>query len=246
MKQIIIRTDKAQCLEQLSYEDRGKLLTYLLYCGLDKRMPFQEREMNRIADYFQSDDELLENVLVFKQDFDEDAEKYNKIVARNRANGNKGGRPRKIQMATSLKPTENPLGTQEKPTGNLNNGLTTLNLNNINTLSNTHEKPTLDEVLSAANQYMVSADVATKFFYYYEAQGWIGTNNLPIRNWRAKLMEWKNNQNNFTNTRNNNANSHTSSQQFHASRKQEIINGIKSAVESSLRGEEECDDSVVL
>jgi len=56
----------------------------------------------------------------------------------------------------------------------------------------TKTNPTLNEVKEFAENERIDVKIATQFFNYYEAQGWItgGSANLPIVNWMMKLREW--------------------------------------------------------
>ena len=58
----------------------------------------------------------------------------------------------------------------------------------------TWRPPTKDEVLSMANQIMMPSEDAEDFFLYYEAQGWVLANGLPMKNWQSKLQQ-RNNEN---------------------------------------------------
>lgn len=52
--------------------------------------------------------------------------------------------------------------------------------------------PTLGEVLARAGMAGVPDEVATRFFWHYEAVGWTtgGEHPRPIGNWPAQLMRW--------------------------------------------------------
>lgn len=229
MKQFIIRTDNLETLNELSYEERGKLLTILMLNATDTPSETQIKELRVLGTEFSTDRFLKQSLAPFISDFNEDKEKYEKIAARNRANGAKGGRPRKTQ---SVK-----LETQSvvsKPTKTSYNGLSTINLNNKIYI-------TLEEVLAEAEKCCITQEVATRFFYYYDAQGWqIG--DRPIVNWRSKLMEWKNNQQNFSSHANNN----TNNAEFSASRGQQLAEATRAAIASSQRGVTTQFDSSVL
>lgn len=247
MKQIIIKTDKLANIGELSYEERGKLLTMLLTMGLDKPNDEQVKELNSLYTEFLGDRFLRMAFLPFKVDFDEDKAKYEKIVARNQSNGKKGGRPRKNPITQSvLKPTQS---VDSEPTKTSIIGLSTINLNNNISLEKEEEKefgsrrpsaPTLDDVLAAANTMMITQDVATRFFYYYDALGWM-MGDRPIVNWKSKLMEWKNNPKTF-----NNASTHDNHQQLIDGRTEALKSATLSAVESSARGDTEEFDYNVL
>lgn len=229
MKHLLLRTENIPLIEPLSYEQRGKLLTMLLTMASDGVTQEQADETNAIFREFTSSQAMLSIFLPFKSDFDADKKKYDNIVARNRTNGAKGGRPRKNKTQRVLKPTGIETQITQKTTID---GLSMINLNhNIIKKEKERNAPTLEDVLSAANRLMVTPEVATKFFYHYDADGWM-INGRPIINWQSKLMEWKNNQTTFSNAANPNPNTID----FHAARKQQIFDDVTSAIYSSENG----------
>lgn len=237
MKQILIRTDKLANISELSYEERGKLLTMLLTMGLDTPNEEQVEELNALYTEFIGDRFLRMAFLPFKADFDEDKKKYEKIVQRNQTNGKKGGRPRKSPVSQSVLKTTQSVDPEPRKT--TIDGLSTINPNHNISIEKEEKDfgvrkqstPTLDEVIVAANTLMIANDMATRFFYYYDALGWkIG--DRPIVNWKSKLMEWKNNPKTFE----NNANTRNNHQQFVDSRAEAIKLATLSALQSSSRG----------
>ena len=51
-------------------------------------------------------------------------------------------------------------------------------------------KPTLEQVLDAADMQGVPKETAEQFFLHYSAQDWIRGNGLQITNWRTLLTLW--------------------------------------------------------
>ena len=88
---------------------------------------------------------------------------------------------------------------------------------------------------------MVVPEIAEKFYWYYDAVGWM-INGRPITNWRSKLMEWKNNESKY----NNNANANSNSTDFRTSRKQTIFNDVASAIIESENGDSDEFDFSIL
>lgn len=232
MKTFALRTANTPLLEKLSYEQRGKLITFLAYAAAEELTPQQLSELNAIYNEFNSDIELIGSFIPYKMDFDNDKRKYEETVARNRFNGKKGGRPRKTTVVQKTT-----VDTSQKP----QYGLSMINLNkNIYNQEKT-SAPTLEEVISVASQLMVTKEIAERFFWHYDADGWT-INGRPITNWRSKLMEWKNNESKY----NNNANSNTNTTDFHASRKQAIFNDVANAIIESENGDtDEFDFSIL-
>lgn len=107
----LLYMDDLELLEELTMEERGQLLT-AVYChtaGLE--LP-EMSSTARVA------------FIVIRKKLDRDAAKYAQQVAKNHANGSKGGRPKKKKAEDdeeeSEPVTENPTETQknpEKPTG---------------------------------------------------------------------------------------------------------------------------------
>ena len=235
MKTLAIRTLNTPLLEQLTYEQRGKLMTFLVYSATDEMTPQRLQEVQDIYNEFCSDVELMKLFYPFKSDFDNDKRKYEETVARNRYNGRKGGRPKGS--------TNSPKATVEKTQKTSIDGLSMINLNH-NIYKKEKERkisPTLEEVLSVAQQLMVVPEIAEKFYWYYDAVGWM-INGRPITNWRSKLMEWKNNESKY----NNNANANSNSTDFRTSRKQTIFNDVASAIIESENGDSDEFDFSIL
>lgn len=237
MKTLIIKTKNTHLLDNLTYEQRGKIFTLLAYAATDNLTADKVEELKMLYEEITSEISTLKAFLPFETDFKEDKAKYDATVARNRVNGRKGGRPRKSVVYKPEKPVW--LETQKTTI----EGLTTLNHNHNNIIKKEKERktPTLEEVLAAANRLMVLPDVATKFFYYYDAIGWM-INDRPIVNWQSKLMEWKNN----SKTYNADANTNSNTVDFHTARKQQIYNDVADAIVSSENGDAELADYSIL
>ena len=75
----------------------------------------------------------------------------------------------------------------------------TLNYITNNILKNKKEKvkkekftpPTLEEVQKYANSRN-RADLATRFFDYFEAGAWKDSLGKPVKNWKQKFITWEN------------------------------------------------------
>ena len=125
---------------------------------------------------------------------------YRKTVKKNRANGAKGGRPRKHlgSSETQSEPTGNPLATQTKPTGNPNQEPLTKNHKPVNQVKESVSRkrfipPTNEE----AGVYFVSKGSsqqdADRFIDHHAARDWIMTNRLKMKNWKAAARTWMSN-----------------------------------------------------
>ena len=121
---------------------------------------------------------------------DEEIAEYQKKAEKNKINGNRGGRPKKInelsnnpeitQMVTEKNP-EITLTTNHKPL--------TINHNNKGDKSpNRFIKPVLDDVVEYGKEKELNID-AQKFIDYYDSNGWmVGRNKM--KDWKAAVRNW--------------------------------------------------------
>lgn len=227
----IIRTDNFQFIEDLSYEERGRLFTiiFLHSIPMPRRTVAQQQEYETLCD----NRYLMKDFKPFKKILEEDDERYAKIVARNRANGSKGGRPRKNP--------ENPVGYLETQKTSIPNPVPIPNpFADTSVSSRNRVTPTLEDVLRYANEHEISEDLATRFFWNYERIGWT-INGQPIASWTAALMTWK-----LTEKKNNHANNGNTNNGINESRRNDIAKLTIDAVQSSSRGiQKDIDDSVL-
>lgn len=56
---------------------------------------------------------------------------------------------------------------------------------------------TKQQIIDSAFTAGIAEDKALEFFYYYDAQGWVFGNGLPIVNLGSALVRWRNNQYRF-------------------------------------------------
>ena len=101
----ILHTSQYECIEDLPVEDKAALLDAIYRYAISGEVG-QLPVGASVAFKF------------IRRRLDEDYEKYQKICERNRSNGNKGGRPRKVSAQETQENPENPLGyleTQENP-----------------------------------------------------------------------------------------------------------------------------------
>lgn len=57
--------------------------------------------------------------------------------------------------------------------------------------------PSLEEVKAVALENNIPSSVAEKFFYYYDARGWIINGRAHFLKWKSLFMSWVINENNF-------------------------------------------------
>lgn len=124
---------------------------------------------------------------------------YRKTVKKNRANGAKGGRPRKHlgSSETQSEPTGNPLATQSKPTGNPNQEPLTTNQEPVNQVSDKPKakrfvQPTYEEAAAYFESKGSDKQEATRFVDYQESKGWI-VGRAKMKDWKAAARTWMGN-----------------------------------------------------
>lgn len=99
----ILHTDSLSVLSKLTTEQKGILLDAIYQYHLGKTVEL---------------DPLMDIVFTpFKNQFDRDFVKYLKVVERNRLNGQKGGRPKDVDIEDIVDNPDKPTKTQQNPSG---------------------------------------------------------------------------------------------------------------------------------
>ena len=99
----ILHTDSLSVLSKLTTEQKGILLDAIYQYHLGQTVEL---------------DPLMDIVFTpFKNQFDRDFVKYLKVVERNRLNGQKGGRPKDVDIEDIADNPNKPTGTQQNPSG---------------------------------------------------------------------------------------------------------------------------------
>lgn len=124
---------------------------------------------------------------------------YRKTVKKNRANGAKGGRPRKHlgSKETQSEPTGNPLATQAKPTGNPNQEPLTTNQEPVNQVKESVSRkrftpPTYEEAGAYFESKGSAKQEANRFVDYHTSKGWI-VGRVKMKDWKASARTWLSN-----------------------------------------------------
>ena len=138
---------------------------------------------------------LLKTVfLSFKGMLDRNEEKWEEIKQKRSDAGKKGmeirwGKNNKIandnkRYQSITKITDN---VSVNDNVNVNDNVSVSVINN-----NAFTTPTLDELRSYCQDNNMNDFDCDNFFNYYEANGWLNNNGTPIKNWKAKIKYWYN------------------------------------------------------
>lgn len=192
MKYICMYADYLNILKDLSDVRRGRLMLAVMeyaFCGEVAQLRGEERLAYR---------------MICSQ-IDRDREKYDETCQRNRANGSKGGRPRKKAAAED----ENP-GVSEKPKEKEKKKEKKNKKENINDRENENEssssgcgdcadaqpehhtpqgRPTLEIVKQYCLDHQLRFVDPEKFYDYYSANGW-RMGHTAMVDWQAALRNW--------------------------------------------------------
>lgn len=207
----------------MTSEEVGGYLKLLLYQWDKGGIPDDKNEILKISGlknksfdcvvkkFNKSEDGLLKNerLEIVRGEVEE---KYDRISSRNRANGAKGGRPRKKKPIEDSNPTETqpkPTGfleiTQPKPTNNPNDGEKenqNQKENQIDTNVSRHapvlsdirpeHAPEYQAVWEFFSQMGKTEQQAIDFFNHYEGLGWM-QGISKIVSWRSFANKWVSN-----------------------------------------------------
>lgn len=162
-------------------KDKQKVLRRLSL-GLEK-----EPELNNVlSDFFIKNENGYIQDRVFLE-----IKEYKSKLETLRANGRKGGRPKKQQVKDDIKPEENQMVSKSKPSVKATN--------NYKPITNNHkpeekkgrfQRPAIAQIVQEFN-FKVPDPVgeAEKFFNHYESNGWkVGKN--PMKSWEAAVVNW--------------------------------------------------------
>ena len=166
-------------IELLSMEERGRLVTAMLEYAETGKLP---------GDSLVGNERFL--FTVCRQRIDRDIESYNRQVEAGRANGLKGGRPKKtprVILETQKTQEEDKDQDQEKEDDEAKEqGEGEEKAGGAEAAA---EAPTLKEVVDFCDREAPSVD-GERFWNYYQAVGW-RVGGRRIVDWRAKLREWE-------------------------------------------------------
>jgi len=172
--------------------------SFLLYCdqqGVFNKLPDQiaGKLIKHIFAYVNDENPPCDDLLLtiafepIKTQLKRDLRKYDDYIDKQKFNGAKGGRPKKEETQITQ-----PFFQEPKKADNVNDND---NVKDIKVKRDVFIKPSIVEIKTYMTEIGM-ADVSEKWFDYYESNGWLVGKN-KMKNWRAAVRTWKNN--NLTN-----------------------------------------------
>lgn len=178
-------------VKDLSNEELGILFRLVFAYQINPENPvgFLETQENQDEKVVKIPPSVKMAFSFFKNQFDLDLKKYDKIIERNKSNGSKGGRPKKEETQEN---PENPVGLKEpkKPDKEKEKE----NVKDLSIIINNNtraifKKPTIEEVQNYCMGRKNNV-VASKFCNFYESKGWkVGKNSM--KDWKAAVRNWE-------------------------------------------------------
>jgi hypothetical protein len=177
--------------------------SFLLYCdqqGVFNKLPDEiaGKLIKHIFAYVNDENPPCDDLLLtiafepIKTQLKRDLRKYDDYIDKQKFNGAKGGRPKKDEITQITQP----FFEEPKKADNVNaNDTATVNDIKVN---KGFIKPTIQEIeIYMAEKGM--ENLAERFFYFYEAKGWVIGKN-KIKDWKSCVMTWKKNSTNNLST----------------------------------------------
>lgn len=169
--------------------------SFILYCdqqGVFNKLPDEiaGKLIKHIFAYVNDENPICNDLLLeiafepIKLQLKRDLRKYDEYIDKQRVNGEKGGRP--------IKPKETqitqPFILKPKKADNVN-------VNDTEIVNNKQRdvftKPSIEQLKTYMSEITMD-DISTKWFDYYESNGWLVGKN-KMKNWKAAVRTWKNN-----------------------------------------------------
>jgi len=171
--------------------------SFLLYCdqqGVFNKLPDEiaGKLIKHIFAYVNDENPPCDDLLLtiafepIKTQLKRDLRKYDDYIDKQKFNGAKGGRPKKEETTQITQP----FFQEPKKADNVND-TDNDNVKDIKVKRDVFIKPSIVEI----KNYMLEIgmnDVSEKWFDYYESNGWLVGKN-KMKNWRAAVRTWKNN-----------------------------------------------------
>ena len=172
-KSFVLYCDQQGVFNKLPDEIAGKLIKHIFAYVNDENPPC---------------DDLLLSIAFepIKTQLKRDLRKYEVYIEKQKENGAKGGRPKKEEETQITQPF-----FQEPKKADNVTATATATEEDIKVKRDVFIKPSIVEIKT----YMIEigmTDVSEKWFDYYESNGWLVGKN-KMKNWRAAVRTWKNN-----------------------------------------------------
>jgi hypothetical protein len=169
--------------------------SFLLYCdqqGVFNKLPDEiaGKLIKHIFAYVNDENPPCDDLLLtiafepIKTQLKRDLRKYDDYIDKQKFNGAKGGRPKKEEETQITQP----FFQEPKKADNVNVNAT---VKDIKVNRDVFIKPSIVEIKTYMTEIGM-ADVSEKWFDYYESNGWLVGKN-KMKNWRAAVRTWKNN-----------------------------------------------------
>jgi len=169
--------------------------SFLLYCdqqGVFNKLPDEiaGKLIKHIFAYVNDENPPCDDLLLtiafepIKTQLKRDLRKYDDYIDKQKFNGAKGGRPKKDEETQITQP----FFEEPKKADNVNVNAT---VKDIKVNRDVFIKPSIVEIKTYMTEIGM-ADVSDKWFDYYESNGWLVGKN-KMKNWRAAVRTWKNN-----------------------------------------------------
>ena len=171
--------------------------SFLLYCdqqGVFNKLPDEiaGKLIKHIFAYVNDENPPCDDLLLtiafepIKTQLKRDLRKYDDYIDKQKFNGAKGGRPKKDEETQITQPF-----FQEPKKADNVTATATVTEKDIKVKRDVFIKPSIEEIKT----YMIEigmTDVSEKWFDYYESNGWLVGKN-KMKNWKAAVRTWKNN-----------------------------------------------------
>lgn len=179
-KSFVLYTDNQDIFEALSDEEAGQLIKAFFVYAASGEVPEMDRALALLF-------------LSFKGQFDRNNEKYSSVVTRNKANGKKGGRPKKALGKNETQKTQSDkLKPKKADTDSDNDSDTDNDTLRAYALSASLKflTPTLEEIKAYCKERNNTVD-PQKFFDYFTASDWVDSKGNKVRSWKQKVITWE-------------------------------------------------------
>lgn len=177
----ILHLDSLVILEEMTNEQKGILFDAIYKFNIGKEVEL--------------DFAMKMAFTPFKNQFIRDVDKYGSFVDKQKENGKKGGRPRKIidNEQDTINPQE-PNITQKtqpflkEPKKPYKDSVSDSVSKKVNKKDKVFIPPLLSDVLSYFEEKGYTSISAKKAFDYYENLNWHDSKDNPVKNWKSKMI----------------------------------------------------------